>query len=160
MRGAFTLLELIFVLIIIGVLSAAALYRYRPQYLLEDIDFVRMRLLRAKYQGIQYDKRHSTPDINASVGCVDLQKEAWRQLAIKKHYTFHADIITSYKTLCFDSFGRPHLEDNLTLNAPIAKPTELLLLRYRSQEARLILLPQSGYVLILQHPVNGVDSLP
>ncbi len=148
MKGAFTLLELIFVLIIIGVLSVAALYSYHPQHLLEDVDFVQMRLLRAKYQGIQYDKRHPTPDINASVGCVDLQKEAWLKLAKKKHYTLHADIATSYKTLCFDSFGRPHLEDNLTLNAPIAEPKELLLLRYRSKEVRFILLPQSGYVII------------
>jgi len=148
MRRAFTLLELILVLVILGVLSAAAWYSYRPHYLAQDVDFVQMQLLRAKYRGIQYDKRHATPDTNRSIGCVDLQEAAWKDLAKKLHYALHSTITSSYTTLCFDSFGRPHLDDNLTTNAPIASPTRLLRLSYRSKEANLTILPQSGYVII------------
>ena len=148
MRRAFTLLELILVLVILGVLSAAAWYSYRPHYLAQDVNFVQMQLLRAKYQGIQYDKRHATSDTNRSIGCVDLQEGSWKDLAKKLHYALHSTITSSYTTLCFDSFGRPHLDDNLTTNAPIASPTRLLRLSYRSKEANLTILPQSGYVII------------
>ncbi len=148
MRRALTLLELILVLVILGALSAAALYSYRPHYLSQDINFVQMQLLQAKYQGIQYDKRHPTSDTNRSIGCVDLQEAVWKRLAKKLHYALHSTITSSYTTLCFDSFGRPHLDDNLTANTPIASAVQVLHLSYRSKEANLTILPQTGYVII------------
>ncbi len=137
MKRGVSLVELVFVLVIVGILSGAALYSFKPRYLQDEANYLLMKILEAKYQGINYDKRLATPDTNRSIGCIELTKEA-----LKASYKFHSQIAQDFGVLCFDRYGR-----GWKGNRELQKTT-LVELRYGKKRATLILLPQSGYVII------------
>lgn len=155
MKRAVTLLELVLVLVLIGVLSAIGVYSYHPNYLAQDSHFVLMRLLKTKYQGVNYDKRYSdmSSDLHTSVGCIDLSDAEWNKTAQRMHYKLHSTIhnISGYSVLCFDRYGRGVLyenaDDNVTDNfLRIEKP--LLTITYKNASMEATILPVSGYVII------------
>lgn len=152
MKRAVTLLELVLVLVLIGILSAIGIYSYHPNYLAQDSHFVLMQLLKAKYQGINYDKRYNfmSSDLNTSIGCIDLRDEEWNKTANRLHYKLHSTIhnISAHTVLCFDRYGRPVFDDNNSTKNPETTKRDILQLIYRGNELNLSILPVSGYVII------------
>lgn len=147
MKTAFTLIELIFVMIIFGMLATVGIYGFKSNNLRNDVNYVYMKIQEAKYQGINYDKL-GLLHANA-IGCIDLTQKALTQMARKDHYTIKSDIQSFVTTLCFDSFGRAHIDDNLTQDSSMISQKRLLLtLQSRNHSANLVVLPQSGYVII------------
>lgn len=150
MRRAFTILELILVMVIVGILGAVAFYSYKPRYLAHDAEFVRMQLLKAHYQGISYDKRRLASG-NAT-GCVALDGASLQALASREHYKLHSGVSSDYDTLCFDYLGRPHLDDNRTRPASlVTQKTKILTLTYKNRSIDFTILPATGYVIIQKH---------
>ncbi len=147
MKRSFSLVELIFVMVIIGILSATAIYGFRPKNLRNDTNYIFMQILKTKYQGMMYDKRGL---LEGPQGCIDLKEERLKILAKKDHYIIKSHITApNAQILCFDRFGRPHLDDNATYpGSLIHEPTLLLTLSYQNEERNITLLPQSGYVII------------
>ncbi len=149
MRRAFSLLEMIFVIVIIGILAKIGMAAFRTDYLLHDAHHVALALERAKYRGIGYDHR---PDLSQDVtgACVTLTEEALRGHASsgEAHYRLHSTLSGSLsgKTVCFDRLGRPH-DDGRFLSDPMME-RKMLVLRYRGKEKRIFLLPESGYAII------------
>ena len=153
MRRAVTLLELIFVMVIIGILIGIGVYTFRPKYLQNDADFVYMNILQAKYRGVNYDKSLHDTSTDDSIGCIELSETAIKNRAKSAHYTFRSQIVVndndSNLTLCFDSYGRPHLDDNLTSFSSLLKSKKTLVsLQYKNQEVNITIFPQSGYIQI------------
>ncbi len=138
MRRAFTLVELIFVIVVIATLVGVGVYSFKPKHLRNDTDFVVMEILKSKYQALGYDKRYGAQA--SQIGCIDLGKIP--QLAKKEHYAFKSSL-SQAKKVCFDSFGRPYVEGDA-----IDERTEVLQLSYNGKKATLSLLPMSGYVII------------
>jgi len=149
MRKAFTLLELLFVMVIFGVLATIAVTSFKPHHLRSDADFILLKIMEARYQGLAYDKSGlSQPD---GVGCIDLRPHSLQELAAKAHYRIKSAITNSFDLLCFDHYGRPHKDDNLTTKSSVITSTQTILqLRYKDKNASLILYPKSGYVIIRQ----------
>ena len=145
MRRGFSVIELIFVMIIIAILAGIGFYSYKTKHLYRDADYIYMRILEAKYQGINYDKRGLSS--SNAIGCIDLK--GLKKMAKMSHYTIKSEVINYKDILCFDSFGRAHFDDNLTQKASLlTAPQKFLQLRYRNHTATFTLLPQSGYVII------------
>ena len=158
MKRGVTLIELVLILVIIGVLMGIGVYSFRLKYLQNDANFIYMDLLQAKYQGVNYDKHFpdltSTPDstLKSSLGCIELSESAIKSRAQKAHYQFRSTITIhdsdSNMTLCFDSYGRPHLDDNLTSFSSLLKSKKTLITLKYKKEANITIFPQSGYIQI------------
>jgi len=55
MKKAYTLIELIFVIIIIGIMSAVGASAFKPTYLRDDTNFIQAKIKQAQFLGIGYN---------------------------------------------------------------------------------------------------------
>jgi len=138
MKKSFTLVELIFVIIIIAILSGTAFYSYKTKNLEKDTDFVYMNLLQARYAGINGLGIDGLNDENRSCFNPDSVKE----LAGREGYEFKSSVEGS--RVCFDRYGEGYVD-----GVPLQQP-EIVTLSYGEREKNITILPKSGYVIILQ----------
>ncbi len=112
-KAAFSLVELIFVIILIGVLSSVGFYYSRPDYTLQDAQFSLLKLKEARYRAIGYEGY--TPS-----GCVTLTQNGLSSKSAPVH-EIKSDVTHDgpSDTLCFDSIGRIHQGNDVTLSSLI-----------------------------------------
>jgi len=169
LRSAFSLLELIFVIAIIGILAAIGAYYYRPNTLQKDTDFVLGKIKEARFRGIGFNKLYAENGSQIenwrSVGCIELTKEGIENAFIKKdeakkyrlnsHTIIESVYYNGYEvdTLCFDYLGRPHrdrndngdLDNNETrLDTLLHTPLKIKL-SYNDKLKTILILPISGF---------------
>ncbi len=148
MKKAFTLLELIFVIIIIGILAAVASSTYKENYLKNDINFIALKIKEAQYRGIGYEHMvFGTNDapVDYSNGCIRLEKSALEESSTeaKVTYRLHVDSFDE-GTICFDSKGRPH--DNDFTPATLRSEKKVIDLSYNGETKSITIFAISGYV--------------
>lgn len=133
MKKAFNLIELIFVILIIGLLVGIGVYSFKPNHQRNDTRMLAMQLQKARYQGINYYQKR----FDSGIGCL---KPA--ALSIK-NYTFKSRIDPKgFQTICFDYLGRVYLDGQR------AKDQVQIELSYRSKTATIQIDPKTGYVII------------
>ncbi len=149
-RSAFTLLELIFVIVIIGILAKIGMESIRTDYLLNDANFIAMKLQGARYRGIGYDHRWGK-DQDVSHACVTLTTAALEESATEglSHYRLHVTLggELAGKTVCFDRLGEAH-EDGSFASTPLKEQKVLIMQDDKGRRREIVLLPKSGYVII------------
>lgn len=146
-KTAFTLIELIFVIVLIGVLSGIGFYMNRPDVTRSDAQYTLLKLKEARYRAIGYD------DYNLS-GCVTLTDAALENddtstiHDIKSEVTPDSTVLTnSDKTVCFDSLGRPHDGNSTALSSVLRKNLDIVFTK-GDKNTTIRLFPQSGYAII------------
>jgi len=142
-KEAFTLIELIFVIVIIGILSTAALNSFKPHYLSNDMNFVLIKLEEIRYKAMGYNKALPTlsSDINYSIGCIDIDDI---NKTDNPAYKFHAIVQNRpFEVLCFDTLGREHngTQDNnqTTLDSLMAHDINLTY-KYNNNKKKSIII--------------------
>lgn len=149
-RLGFTLVELIFVIVIIGVLAGVASTTYKADYLSNDISYIMAKIRQAQYKGVGYEHR-SFGTLNAPVdynnGCIRLEKSALEQSATSGDisYRLHVDSFDA-GILCFDAKGRPHDDD--FRSATLLSVNKVIDLTYNGVSKSITVLPQSGYAIM------------
>lgn len=148
MRKAYTLLELIFIIVIIGVLAGVASTTYKENYLKNDINFIAVKIKKAQYRGIGYEhKVFGTDNAPADYinGCIRLEKTALEDKAIDGdvQYRLHVDDFDS-GILCFDAKGRPH--DNDFSPATLRSEKKVIDLSYNGETESITISAVSGFV--------------
>lgn len=148
MKKAFTLLELIFVIVLIGVLSGIAFYMNRPDPTKADAQYTLLKLKEARYRAIA---NKSPNDLGVEGGCVTLTKIALSNNETPA-YTIKSDIHLSQaladgNTTCFDSLGRPHDGNSTLLGTLLALDINITFTK-STQTNTIILSKQSGYAII------------
>lgn len=160
MKKAFSLVELIFVIVIIGIISGVGFFSYKPNYHLKDAEFIILKLKTARYKAIADD---STKFTTNDKRCVELTKESLNE-SIKKAtldvkekdiYQMKSDIIALNNApiqICFDYIGRAHDgrsggHFNLSLNTLIKQKLEYEI-KYASNSCKIALFEYSGYAII------------
>lgn len=111
-RNAFSLIELIFVIVLLGVLSGIGFYMSKPDHARQDAQFTLLKLKEARYRAIGYDAL-------SAAGCVTLTQPALSSNETPRH-EIKSLISLSDPTatiLCFDGLGRPHNGNNITLSS-------------------------------------------
>ncbi|MBN2895558.1 MAG: hypothetical protein JXK05_06675 [Campylobacterales bacterium] len=143
MRAAFSLLELIFVVVLIGTLTGLGVSALRQDYLLHDSHYIASKIMQAQYEAIGYDSRGL---IGQSVGCLVLSKEGLEGNVSKneERYALHVTDKDDKKDfnfgrLCFDHRGVPDFS-NMAQN--------VLTLKYQGIERNITIAPMTGYVII------------
>ncbi len=136
MKNAYTLVELIFVIVIIGILSGVGFYSFDPHYLRNDAHMIAMKIEQTRYQAIHFDK--SFGEENSSIGCIDIVNLKNAQSTIDQNYKFHSDISPESGSICFDIFGRLSDESINDLN-----------ISYQNKKVTLHILKNSGYIDII-----------
>lgn len=156
MRRAFSMIELIFVIIIIGIIAAAAKMAMPDTRLYSDTDFILQQLQQTRMHALLVDhevlgkESWRTGDYNDT--CIGLDKNSLNNLAKKskdpKKYRLSrlTAISASVPKVCFDRLGRPYQED-YRLNNFLKMPIELNI-TYKAKRKALLIMPYSGGVIV------------
>lgn len=154
MKKAFTLLELIFVIVLIGVLSGIAFYMNRPNPTKADAQYTLLKLKEARYHAIGYQSSNS---LGITGGCVVVTKDALSNDTQPAHTVKSTILLTSVITyqnpashpldgneICYDSLGRPHEGNSVALNTLVRTDVNVTFTS-GTQSCGLRIFPQSGY---------------
>ncbi len=146
-RDAFTLLELIFIIVIIGVLVGVGSSSFKTNYMRNDINFIMAKIKQAQYRGIGYEHQNFDGSFLAdTIGCIDLEKSALEERASDGNlpYKLHINSFDA-GVICFDAKGRPH-EDDFT-SATLLSEKKDIIITYSGKSKTITILPISGYVV-------------
>ncbi|WP_457748858.1 type II secretion system protein [Sulfurimonas sp.] len=147
-KKAYTLIELIFVIVIIGILAGVGFYYFKPHYLQNDRDFVELKLNTVRYEGLNYDKRNPSSNMDYSIGCITKNDLLTSEGTIDKHYKTHSTISLSpnENILCFDTLGRVHdgTDGNKTTQDSLLTQDILITLHYNNKEKNITIDHFSG----------------
>lgn len=157
MKKAFTLLELIFVIILIGVLSGIAFYLYRPDSSRADAQYTLLKLKEARYRAIGYDTGSGIPTVESCVVLTPtgLSTNESPRYEIKSTVTLSLTVTSGNliphalngNTICFDVLGRPH-DGNSTALSTLFKSDLNATFTNGTKKSIIRLFPQSGYAII------------
>jgi len=150
MRYAYTLVELIFVIVVIGILTGVASSSFRSDYLADDAGFIVAKVRQAQYKGIGYEHKvfgTDTAPVDYNNGCINLEKTALEDKAVdsKVAHKLHVDAFDE-GTICFDAKGRPH--DNDFSIGTLRSDTKVITLSYNGETKTISLLALSGFAII------------
>jgi prepilin-type N-terminal cleavage/methylation domain-containing protein len=151
-KHAFSLIELIFVIVLIGVLSGVGFYMSQPDATKQDAQYTMLKLKEARYHAIGYNTGNGTPINN---GCVTLTKDALSN-ASDNNDSMHREIkstiplitdLSAEQTVCFDSLGRSHNGTDITLSSLLSTNIDIFF-KDGDKNATIRLLNGTGYVII------------
>ncbi len=152
-RCAFTMVELVFIIVLMGLLTKIASSYMPDNRLLNDTHYISMKIKEQQKNAIGYDTfqfgsnqywsiptRYSQ-DFNLT--CIDSNATYLESLDREKSYKFTLTFDNNI-TICFDSLGRPYggVPAQLFLSDTDINVT------YNSIKSRISVLPYSGYVII------------
>ena len=152
-KMAFTMVELVFIIVLMGILTKIASSYMPDNRLLSDTHYISMKIKEQQKNAIGYDTFHfgsnqcwSIPthyshDFNLT--CIESTKEYFENLDRDKSYKFTLTFDENM-TICFDSLGRPYGSNPGQLfvsNADIN-------VTYNNKRNTISVLPYSGYVII------------
>jgi len=108
---AFTLIELIFVIIIVGILSVGAINAIPDNTLINNTNYLYNKILEKKANSIDFMANMNNSDENRSV-CITFDKE-WlendeKYSKVKFNISKRISIQSDINTICFDYLGRPY----------------------------------------------------
>ena len=148
---AFTLIELIFVLILIGVLSTVAIMHMPNNTLAVDTQTLKFLILQKKSNALNFKADMNNADENKTV-CITLTKSALNEEenSSKVRYFYKSAISVSGlkngNTVCFDEYGRPfdgRVNDDLS---GLCKENVIISLSYKGKERNITIYKESGAV--------------
>ncbi len=143
-KTAFSLIELIFVIVLIGVLSGVGFYMNRSDPTRADAQYTVLKLKEARYRAIGYQ---SPDNFGIDGGCVTLTKEALSNSEAPKYDIKSTALTSPVTTVCFDALGRPHDGNSTALGTLLASDINITFQK-GSQSNTILLYKQSGYAII------------
>lgn len=154
---AFTLIELIFVIVIIGTMTAVGFSSFKPKHLINDVNFIKSKIQEAQFLGLGYEHNDfdgGGGDANLTSGCINIEKDSLNEdantsneVSYKLHVTIENE--SDYKVdniICFDSKGRPHHTD-FKRGTLLTKQT-IFTFKYDNKERTITIEPLTGYAII------------
>ena len=144
---AFTLIELIFVIVIMGILTFVGVSYMPDNTLYDDAKELKNLINLKQTYALGYEANMSDDNDKKKV-CITFDKNSLNneENSSRIKYYFKSDINSNINTVCFDKFGRPFnnsidmQDDNLLHNNVI------ITLNYRNQEKNITIFQITGYV--------------
>jgi len=157
-KNAFTLIELIFAIVIIGIMAKVGSSTFEPRYLANDTNFIVAKIKEAQFIGIGYEHNgfgveDSDGSDNIGQGCIKLDKVALSESATDKNssvsYKVKSNIVSEdgvSTLLCFDSKGSPH--DGDFTQSSLYSEKKSFTIKYNGKQKSITVEPITGYVII------------
>ncbi len=151
---AFTMIELIFVIVIVGILAGAATMAMPDNKLYSDTNFIVQKIKQTQMNALYHDHFRfddatwRSGDYNDT--CIEISKPYLATLEKnsnspqKYQLSAQTSISVSASKLCFDNLARPYKND-YQLNNFLKTPIELNI-TYKQKIKRLFIMPYSGSV--------------
>jgi prepilin-type N-terminal cleavage/methylation domain-containing protein len=147
-RNGFSLVELIFVIVLMGVLTGVGFYLSRPDYTRQDAQYTLLKLKEARYRAIGFE----TSDGSCSNGgWVEFKTNDIITNTSSDNVSEHTikSTISPTKTICFDSLGRPHDGNRSDFTAPLlANDLNITFSSSNGKETNITLYSGTGYAII------------
>ena len=149
-RSAFTMIELIFIIVILGILAGGAVMSIPDNRLFSDINFVTSAIKQKQMDAMLYD-HHDFADTTwrdhfYDNTCIDTANIKSDEKASKKARKYQLKSTLTAAKICFDALGRPY-HDNYTLNNLLQTPI-LLDIEYKQTKRKIKIMPYSGSIMI------------
>lgn len=148
--SAFTLVELIFVIIVMGILSTAAVMKMPDNSIYNDVDFITSKIMQKQIQAMNYDHQDfsdsSWRDNFYENSCIDTSKLKFNENSSKEQRKYHIKSKIQSAKICFDSLGRPY-KNNYKLNNFLKTPM-LIKIEYKNKTKTVKIMPYSGSVMV------------
>jgi len=157
MKKAFTLIELIFVMVIIGIMAGVGFSSFKPKYLLNDTTFILAKIKEAQFLGIGYEHLEfggGGGGADYDSGCINIIKNSLEENATNKNevsYKLHVTITKEQgdganNIICFDSKGRPHHTDFALDN--LLSTQSIFSFHYPNETRTITIEPITGYIIL------------
>lgn len=146
MKNAFSLIELIFVIVLMGVLAGIGFYMSRPDPTRTDAQYTLLQLKEARYRAIGYETEDE--NICSEGGWVQLAEASLENDGSISKHDIKSAISPDGLTICFDSLGRPHDENKTSLDSLLRVPLDINFTTKGGGKSTIRLYPQSGYAII------------
>jgi len=146
---AFSMVELIFIIVLIGILASIGSNLFPDNKLLNDTNYIIMKIKETQKNAIGYDTTgfDKTWMQENNITCLTLSKFGLENIdkTSQKPHVLASSIggIDMGKTVCFDSYGRPYIpsEHKLLQNLDIN-------VTYNDKTKKISVMPISGYVTL------------
>lgn len=149
-KSAFTIIELVFVIILIGILTSVGFSFLQDNRLLNDTDFLVMKIKEKQRNAIGNDiTGFDVPwSVENNTTCMDFNMAILEQedRNSPNPYQFTSDISvinSTNSTVCFDEFGRPYQSGQLLMNK-----IDVNISHNHNEYKTISVQPMSGYVII------------
>jgi len=152
MKKSFSLIEMIFVIVIIGIISIGTLNAIPDNTLLNNTKFLYNKILEKKANALSFMAQMDNKDENRTV-CVVFDEEWLREdesySKVKFNLSKRVTIKTENKTICFDYLGRPYVNRvNLETFDNLLYDSVDINISYSGSYKIITIYPMSGYVEI------------
>jgi competence protein ComGC len=153
-KNSFTLIEMIFVIILVGILSIGAINSIPDNTLPNNTNFVYNKILEKKANALALKANMDNSEENRSV-CIKFDSE-WlkndeKHSKVKFNLSNRVTILSSENVVCFDYLGRPYKDsvDLKSFNNLLHNDVNVTI-RYNNEqkEKNIIIYPITGYVEI------------
>ena len=149
---AFTLIEMIFVIILVGLISIGAINALPDNTLLNNTNFIYNKILEKKANALSFMAKMDDSDENRSV-CITFDEDWLRNdenySKVKFDFSHRVRVSSDVKTICFDYLGRPYKGnvDLIYFNNLLHKNVDINI-TYNNSNKKIIIHPISGFVEI------------
>jgi prepilin-type N-terminal cleavage/methylation domain-containing protein len=152
MKKSFTLIEMIFVIVIVGILSVGALQSIPDNTLLNNTKFVYNKILEKKANALSFMANMDNGDENRTV-CVTFNEDWLRNdenySKVKFDFSHRVTITSDTDTICFDYLGRPYKNGVDLVNfTNLLHNSVDIQLSYNGSDKNITIYPITGYVEI------------
>jgi prepilin-type N-terminal cleavage/methylation domain-containing protein len=148
MKKAFTMVELIIVIVIIGILASVAVMSIPDTTLRSDTSYIIQKIKEKQLFALNYDhfdfNDQTWRDNFYNNTCINTDKTHLNNSELKSNSTTKYIIRSNVtaKNICFDNLGRPY-KDNYKLNNFLKLPI-VLNIGYKNETKKIVIMPYSG----------------
>lgn len=145
MRKAFSMIELIFIIIILGILATTMKMNMPDNRLLLDVNFITQKIKEKQIYALSYDNfDYTNGEFIDGATCIYINKDALnldeKNSAKSSPYQIRSEI-SDDNNICFDNLGRPFNVNNFT-NMPIS-----FNISYKNNDKTIKIMPFSGCIV-------------
>ena len=145
-RSGFSMIELIFIMIVLGILGASISMSMPDYKQINDINFVTSKIKQKQLQALSYDNfDYEQEKFDGNETCIITSRDSlnFNERNSSKSNPYQITSTIDEKMICFDGLGRVYEGLNNFQKMPI-----VLNITYKNRVKKIVIMPYSGAVIV------------